>query len=197
MTNRIETLLPVLLAILTATPTAQEISVRSGLQIPVELRTTVKAESAKVGDAVEFRSTEAVLIGHNIVVPQGAKITGGIEQVTRSAKPPNSVILISIISLKWKNGEAPLNAVIISVEPTPAQQMLNENRRHRFRDPPTFLAHVHIRAHLLRHAVTEFYSDQPNFTLHSGLYFLLRQINSDSDPATVDKAHILNVGPQD
>lgn len=194
---RIRTLLPVLLSIFAATLSAQEISVRSGTQIPVELRTTIKAESSKVGDAIEFRTTEAVLIGNNIVVPEGAKITGRIEQVTRSANPPNSVVHVSITALQWKKGEAPLNAVIISVEPTPAQQMLNLGRHHRFRDPPTFLNHIHIRAHLLRHAVTEFYSDQPNFSLHSGLYFLLRQINSDRDPALVDKDHILNVGPQD
>ena len=46
---RISILLPALLAIFAANLPAQEISVHPGTQIPVELRTKLKTESARVG----------------------------------------------------------------------------------------------------------------------------------------------------
>ena len=193
---RIRILLPVLLAISAAFLSAQKTSVHPGTEIPVELRTKINTLGAKVGAKIEFRTTEAVLIGHNIVVPENATVVGRVEQVGEAdGKSPNPVVRIGINHLKWKHGEAPLNAVIISVEQTPAQEMLLARGRH-FRNPPTFLKNVHIRAHLAREASTEFYSDQSNFTVNKGLYFLLRQVDPDHDPTMAGKDHILDVGPE-
>lgn len=195
---RIRNLMPILLSILAALCSAQQTSVRPGTQIPVELRTKVDTQSAKVGSKIEFHTTEAVLIGHNLVVPENATIIGRVEQVTNSI--PNSstsVLRISINSLKWKHGEAPLNAVIISVERTPAQDILMARDHRSFRDPPAFLKDIHIRAHLLRNAVTEFYSDRPSFTINKGLYFLLRQVDPEHGSDMAGGDNILDVGPED
>ena len=61
---------------------AQEAVVRRDTQFPVELRDTIKSKSAKVGDKIKFRLNEAVLIGNNVVVPEGAKISGPIDAST-------------------------------------------------------------------------------------------------------------------
>src|SRR5512146_1505737 len=144
---RIRSLSPITLAIFAAVLSAQEISVHPGTEIPVELRTKIDSHSTRAGAKVEFHTTEAVLIGHNIVVPQNATIIGHVAQVLDGeSTSPNSRLRITINTLKWKRGEAPLNAVIISVEQTPAQSMLLA-RGHRFRDPPSFLKGIHIRAH--------------------------------------------------
>lgn len=195
---RIRTLVPVLLAIFAAFSSAQETSVHPGTEIPVELRTKIDTHGVKVGAKIEFHTTEAVLIGHNIVVPESATITGRVDQVIDgTVASPNSLLRISINHLKWKHGEAPLNAIIISVERTPAQDMMMARGHRSFRDPPTFLKDVHIRAHLSRNASTEFYSDHSNFTVNKGLFFLLRQVDPDHDPTMAGQDHILDVGPED
>jgi hypothetical protein len=192
------TLLPALLVISAAVISAQETSVRSDTEIPVELRTKIDTQSAKVGAKIEFHTTEAVLIGHNIVVPENATIIGRVEQaIDAVANSSKSVLRISITHLKWKNGEASLNAVIISVERTPAQEILMARGHHSFRDPPTFLKDIHIRAHLSRSAITEFYSDHPSFTVNKGLFFLLRQVDPDHDSTMTGSDNILDVGPED
>jgi hypothetical protein len=193
---RIGFLVSALLPIFCASLGGQEITVRTGTQIPVELRTKIDTHSVKPGAKIEFHTTEAVLIGHNIVVPERATVIGRVEQVSEGqGKSSNSVLRISINRLKWKHAEAPLNAVIISIEQTPAQQIL-QSRGRRFRDPPTFLKNVHIRAHLSRNASTEFYSKRPRFVVSKGLYFLLRQVDPDHDPNMAGTDHVLDVGPQ-
>lgn len=192
---RIGFLVSALLLIFCASPRAQEITVRAGTQIPVELRTKIDTHSVKPGAKIEFHTTEAVLIGHNTVVPESATVLGRVEQVgDGDDTSEKSVLRISINRLKWKHAEAPLNAVIISIERTPAQEILQSRRC--FRDPPTFLNHVHIRAHLSRNASTEFYSSRPSFIVSKGLNFLLRQVDPDHDPAMAGKDHMLDVGPQ-
>lgn len=189
-------LLSALLLTSCASLCAQEVSVRPGTQIPVELRTKIDTHSIKPGAKIEFHTTEAILIGHNVVVPENALVIGRVEQVSDSdGESPNSVLRISINRLKWKHGEAALNAAIVSIEQTPAQAIL-QGRGRRFRDPPTFLKDVHIRAHLSRNASTEFYSKRLHFIVGKGLYFLLRQVDPDNDPAMAGKDHMLDVGPQ-
>ncbi len=194
---RVPILLAALLVIFRAFSLAQQTSVHPGTEIPVELRTKIDTQSVQVGAKIEFRTTEAVLIGHNIVVPENATVIGRVENVVDSDHTsPSSFLRISINTLKWKHGEAPLNAVIISIERTPAQDMMMARSRH-FRAPPTFLKDIHIRAHLSRQAITEFYSDRPNFTVNKGLFFLLRQVDPDHEPAMAGGDHILDIGPED
>ncbi len=195
---RIRTLLPLLLVVLVASCWAQQVSVRPGTEIPVELRTKIDTQSVNAGTRINFQTIEAVLIGHNIVVPANATVVGSVEHVANGdAASPKSLLRISIHTLKWKHGEAPLNAVIISIERTPAQDMMMARGRHPFRSPPTFLKEIHVRAHLSRSASTEFYSDRPSFTVNKGLYFLLREVDPDHEPAMAGQDHILDVGPEE
>jgi hypothetical protein len=188
-----------LLAILTPLlVVAQQPIVRRDTQFPVELRTSLKTSSAKAGNSIEFHTTEAVLIGNNIVVPGNAKIFGHIEQVISDAPDsPRSSVRLRIDILKWKNNEAKLNAVVSSVEPSPVQDMVTRRRRNRIIEAPNFLKNIRIRAHLRRQAYTDFFSDEKNFNLRSGITLMLRQIDPDHDPAMMGTEPILDVGPQD
>jgi hypothetical protein len=175
---------------------AQEAVVRRDTQFPVELSTTVKTRSAKIGDKVKFRLNEAVLIGKNIVVPEGATIIGTIESVRNSATDqPRSLVGIRLATLEWKKGRAKLNAVVLSVEPTPAQNMIMTRRRRPPLRPPSFLQGIHIKAHVRRNAYTEFFSDKNEFTLRSGSTFVLRQIDPNRDPAVMGPESI-DINPE-
>jgi hypothetical protein len=137
---------------------AQEAVVRRDTQFPVELRDTVKSKSAKVGDKIRFRLNEAVLIGNNIVVPEGAKITGIIDAVQNDgSEEARSAIKIRIDGLEWKKGRARLNAVVMSVEPMPVQIVIIPHRRHPPLRLPSFTQNIHIKAYIRRDAYTEFY----------------------------------------
>ena len=176
---------------------AQEAVVRRDTQFPVELNDTIKTKSAKVGDRVRFRLNEAVLIGNNVVVPEGAKITGSIVAVQHDgAEEPRSAMRIRIDSLEWKKGAAKLNAVVQSVEPTPAQMMIIPHRRHAPLRTPSFMVDIQIRAHVRRDAYTDFYSKDKNFVLHSGVVFMLRHIDPQHDPAMMGADPIIDVTPR-
>jgi hypothetical protein len=176
---------------------AQEAVVRRDTQFPVELSNTIKTHSAKVGDKIKFRLNEAVLIGNNIVVPEGARITGTIQTVRNNGvSEPRSLLSIRIDNLEWKKGRATLNAVVLSVEPTPAQDMLMTRRRRPPPLRPSFMQGIHIKSHIRREAYTEFSSDKDNFVLHSGIAFVLRQIDPNRDPAVIGPDSILDVNPE-
>lgn len=175
---------------------AQEAVVRRDTQFPVELGTTIKSKSAKVGDKVKFRLNEAVLIGNNVVVPEGAKITGTIDAVQDDGtEEPRSAIRIRIHGLEWKKGTARLNAVVLSVEPTPAQLMIIPRRRHPPLRSPSFTQKIHIKAHVRRDAYTDFFSNEKNLVLHSGIVFMLRQIDPDRAPAMMGADPIFDISP--
>ena len=176
---------------------AQEAIVRRDTQFPVELDTTVKSRSAKVGDKVKFRLNEAVLIGNNVVVPDGAKITGTIEAVENDASSePHSSFRIRIGTLEWKKGSARLNAIVQSVEPSPAQEMIMMRRRRSPLRPPSFMLNLHIRAHVRRDAYTEFYSNDKDFVLRSGVVFVLRHIDPAHEPAMMGNDSTIDITPQ-
>jgi hypothetical protein len=177
---------------------AQEAVVRRDTQLPVELTNTIKSHSAKVGDKVKFRLNEAVLIGNNIVVPEGAKIFGVVEAVRdNSDDQPHSLVRIRIDRLEWKKGSARLNAVVLSVEPTPAQSIIMSHRRRRPPlPPPSFMLGIRIKAHVRRDAYVEFFSDKKDLTLHSGMTFVLRQIDPDHNPATMGRDSTIDLNPR-
>jgi hypothetical protein len=175
---------------------AQEAVVRRETQFPVELRDTIKSKSAKVGDKIKFRLNEAVLIGNNVVVPEGAKITGTIDAVRHGgAEEPRSVIRIRIHGLEWKKGTARLNAVVMSVEPTPAQLMIIPHRRHPPLRSPSFTQDIEIKAHVRRDAYTDFISKDKDLVLHSGIVFLLRHIDPDHEPAVMRADPTFDISP--
>jgi hypothetical protein len=176
---------------------AQEAVVRRDTQFPVELSDTIKSRSAKVGDKVKFRLNGAVLIGNNIVVPDGSKLTGTIEAVQNdSTGEPHSLLSIRVGWLEWKKGSARLNAVVLSVEPTPAENMVI-TRRRRWPPllPPSFLEGIRIKSHVRRDAYTDFLSDKKDFVLRSGTTFVLRHIDPTRDPAMMGNDSIIDIEP--
>jgi hypothetical protein len=176
---------------------AQEAVVRRDTQFPVELKDTIKSKSAKVGDKIKFRLSEPVLIGNNIVVPEGAKITGTVDAVQNDGpEEPRSTIRIRIHGLEWKKGSARLNAVVMSVEPTPAQLMIIPHRRHAPPRLPSFTLNIQIKAHVRRDAYTDFLSKDKNFVLHSGIVFMIRHIDPDREPAMVGADPIFDISPR-
>jgi hypothetical protein len=175
---------------------AQETIVRRDTLFPVELRTTVKTDSVKIGSTVEFRTNEAVLIGNNIVVPDDAKILGTVEVIRRdSVDSPRSLVRIRLGTLYWKNGSAKLNAVVASVEASPAEQMLMTRHRRNPVQPPSFLRGIRILAHMRKDAYTDFQSEEKDFVLRSGITFLLRQLDPDRDPEMMSNEPLLDVSP--
>ncbi len=153
-------------------------SVRRDTEFPVEVHTGLKSGSVRVGDTIEFRTAEAVLIGNGVVVPRNATILGTVTEVrSRNADGPRALIRIRIHTLRWKSGEASLNAMVSAV------------RHVRFSDPnisfpqlPTFMEGIRIVSHLRHEAVTDFFSDQRNFTIRSGVGLMLRQIDPEAFP---------------
>jgi len=83
-----------------------------GVSIPVELKTTVQAESARRGDPVEFKSLEAVLLSNGLVMPVNARLTGRIIGAAplRGDKPSWLVLLVE--QAEWKQQRVPLHAFI-------------------------------------------------------------------------------------
>ena len=83
-----------------------------GTSIPVELTTTVRAETAQRGDPVTFKSLEAVLLPNGLVMPANSKLTGRIVGAAplQGSKPSWLVLLVE--RAEWKEQVVPLHAFI-------------------------------------------------------------------------------------
>jgi len=82
------------------------------LSIPVELTTTVRAETAQRGDAVEFRTIQPVLISSSLVMPANAKLKGRIVGAApRQGDKPSWLVLL-VERAEWKKESIPLHAFI-------------------------------------------------------------------------------------
>ena len=83
-----------------------------GTSIPVELTTTVRAETARRGDFVAFKSLEAVLLPNGVVMPANSKLTGRIVGAAplQGSKPSWLVLLVE--RAEWKQQFVPLHAFI-------------------------------------------------------------------------------------
>jgi hypothetical protein len=156
---------------------AQELpSIKQDTTFPVELRQTIHSNSAKIGDPVEFRTLEAVLIGNGIVVPADALLLGKVEEVqTRTSSYPDSLLGIRIHTLRWQKGELPLNAVVSKVYFVRAGYLNDASLGLK----PTFLEGIQIVAHVSDVAFTEFSSRKKDVVLRKGVMLLLRQISPE------------------
>jgi hypothetical protein len=96
----------------------------SGISIPAQLTTTVRAEKVHRGDPVEFRTVEAVLVANGIVMPKNAKLAGRVVGAApRLAGKPSWLVLL-VERGEWKNESVPLHAFIasqINIEQVPLQ----------------------------------------------------------------------------
>lgn len=160
-----------------ANAAAQELPIiKQDTTFPAELRHTVHSGSAKIGDAVEFRTIEPVLIGNGVVVPDGASLIGQVEEVQpRSGSSAESSVSVRVNKLQWGSHSIPLNLVVSSVfyarsgyvnDPRPGPK-------------PTFLEGILIVAHLSDAAFTEFSSRKKEVVLRNGVLLMFRQVNPD------------------
>jgi hypothetical protein len=67
-------------------PTAHEVTVRSGTELPLELLTTLSTETAAVEDEVRARLKQAVVVNGETVVPNGATLIGSVTEVERAGR---------------------------------------------------------------------------------------------------------------
>ncbi len=169
-------------------------SVRKDTHFPVILEAEVSTASAKIGDTVKFRTSEGVLIGNNVVVPRGAQILGTVDEVKRNApNVPRSVLVIRLHTVRWPEGYASLNAVVLSVESiTQSENVLFREIRTLF-SRPTLLEHIHVYAHIQRDAYTEFSSDTPELVLRRGIRLELWHLDPEHVPEMMVQNPVLNV----
>ncbi len=147
-------------------------------RFPAELHGTIRVSRAKVGDLVKFRTIEPVLIGNGVVAPQDAEIRGSVVFVRsdRNATPPYWV-RIRLQELRWKTGQASLNAVVAGVYYVRSSYFDAYHRGLR----PTFMEGIQVAPHRFRNASTDFFSDSKPVVLHDGIILDLRQIVAGED----------------
>lgn len=172
-----------LVLLCSATLVAQNETVRRDTMFPVEVEQTVKSKDVRIGDSIELKLESGVLIGNNIVAPQGAKIFGEVLQAWNDATgKPRSLLRIRFHTLKWKDHEIPLNAVVSSIVPGHVAMYGLSGLPIR----PTFMEDIRVLSHLRRVSSTEFQSDDKSFSIRSGVRFVLRQIDPEMYPRTPD-----------
>lgn len=168
----------------------QKVEVRRDTEFAVEVHGTIKSAAAKVGDTVQFRTEGAVLIGNKMVVPDNSTVLGTITEVRQGRRHyPRSLIRIRIHTLRWKDKEAHLNAIVTSIR-----------HIHEVTDlslasyVPTFLEGVRVVSHLQREASTEFLSDHKEITIRGGVRLAIRQVDPDDYP---DQLRTLSANTQE
>jgi hypothetical protein len=67
-------------------PTAHEVTVASGTELPLELLTSVTSETAAVEDEVRARLKQAVSVNGETVIPNGATLIGSVTEVDRAGR---------------------------------------------------------------------------------------------------------------
>lgn len=142
-------------------------------RFPVELHGTVRVSQAKVGDPVEFRTIEPVLIGNGVVVPERAEVRGTVIFArTDNRTTPSSWVRIRVQELRWKTGQASLNAVVDGVHFVRSSYFDSLHRGTRV----TFLEGIHVTPHLFHNASTDFFSDSKAVVLRDGIILEMRHI---------------------
>ena len=108
----------------TATP---RVTVLDHSSIAVQIKSTVKANKARIGDEVVAEVTVPVLQDGHIVIPKGARVVGRVIAATAHTKEhPESVLAVRFDNAEWKGGSAALNAYIVrtlAVEQSPRQAL--------------------------------------------------------------------------
>jgi hypothetical protein len=183
-----------LLLLCSAFSVAEQPMVRRDTQFPVQLRSETATATAKPGAALEFLTTESVLIGNGVVVPRGAQIFGRVEEVRSGSLAAGGRLRVSIDTLQWNRWSAPLNAVVVGVEPSDADDNPVWRHLHRaVRGRRTMLEHIGVRSHVGRKAFVDFESDRGNFTLRRGVRLVLWQVDPERDPVMFAKNPVLEV----
>jgi len=81
------------------------------LEIPVQLAKTLRADKAHPGDAVEFRTLEAVLVNKE-VMPADSRLYGRVLSATAKHGDRPSWLAVLVERAEWKQHRLPLHAFI-------------------------------------------------------------------------------------
>lgn len=82
--------------------------------IPARLAKTVDTKKCKVGDVVEMRTLEPVLIGNGVVMPEHTKLQATVLGAgSRQDEKPSWLVLV-VQKAEWKDYTVPLRAFVAS-----------------------------------------------------------------------------------
>lgn len=91
----------------------------SGLDIPITMESEIRANTAKVGDAITARLNRAVKISAELTVPRGATVRGRIREFRKVQDPPDTYQ----VGLEFNEIEWPGHIGIFFAEPVKLQQI--------------------------------------------------------------------------
>jgi hypothetical protein len=95
------------------------------LSIPAQLTKTVRADKARAGDRVEFRTLEPVLVCQGLVMPANTLLHGRVLVASSKQDGKNSRLALVVERAEWKQHSLPLHAFVvaqISISPTNNQR---------------------------------------------------------------------------
>jgi hypothetical protein len=82
------------------------------LKIPAVLNKTIRAEKVKPGDEVRLDLLEAILVGHGLVMPEGAHLYGHVLESEPLTASSGSRLSIEVERAEWRHQQLPLHAFI-------------------------------------------------------------------------------------
>lgn len=109
-----KTILLLIAALAAGSQQPDTLALRSGASIAVQIRRTVKADKARIGDEVLTEVTVPVLQDGRVVIPKGARVVGQVTAASAHTKAhPESVLAVRFERAQWKQGSVALNAFIV------------------------------------------------------------------------------------
>lgn len=110
-------------ALLVAAQLADVPPLRAGASIAVQIRSTVKADKAKVDDEVLAEVTVPVLQDGRVLIPRGARVIGRVTAAAAHTKEhPESLLAVRFERAEWKDGSIALNAYIARALMSPPEK---------------------------------------------------------------------------
>jgi hypothetical protein len=98
-----------------SSPNTTTPSESGALYLPATLSKTLRSEKTHPGDAVKLRLNEPVLVGHGLVIPEGAVLRGRVTQANGLEGEHASRLAILVDTAEWKHQKFPLHASISGV----------------------------------------------------------------------------------
>src|SRR2546423_4800555 len=94
----------------------RQLDIASGTRLTAELQNTLDASSARVGDRVVFKTTDAIKSDGQTIVKKGATLVGHITDVQRRARgSAASSVTVLFDSLQSGSLSTPISATIDSI----------------------------------------------------------------------------------
>jgi hypothetical protein len=94
---------------------ATSASETGALYLPATLNKTLRAERTHPGAAVRFTLEEPVLLGHGVVMPEGAHLQGHVTEASKLDEGRASRLAIVVETAEWKHQKVQLRAFISGV----------------------------------------------------------------------------------